>query len=580
MNRLSVFCLIFLIALAARPALCDDAPANLFDNGDFTHADADGNAAHWVRQTKDNGRLVMHNEGGLSYVALSVTDPGKDIFIQQIAKLPPEAKRVTLTARYRWKNIVAGDKSYQCGKVQGRFAKDGKDTGRWIDLGNLTGDGEWTEKTRTVSVPDDVNGIMVRLSIYGSKSGELDVDNVRGSIVTEEDIAALRAQYRPEAEFGPAVSDARYNRLLRGVNINNWFCQPWNAKVNGQKGGFNPEFFKAYITEHDVQMIADAGFDHVRLVTDPLFLMDRDTGELKTELLGDYDEAIRLLRKHGLAVIVDVHPKNPSYKSMAGKPIAQSFITWWGQFAKHLAQTTDPEWVFLETLNEPGGQGYWVSNWPEYQDKLLTVMRANAPHHTFIANGGAYMLTWELPKVVPHTDRNIIWAVHFYEPSPFTHQGAQWMKDWYRPLRNVPWPLTEENLAAAQASVVANDKAADKARSVLADQLRSGWGTEDNLDKRFAEVTQWAHDHDRRVVVGEWGVYTQYAPRDSRLRYLSAFTKKMDELGLGWTIWDYCGAGFDIVENPDVQDPSLRRLDADVIEALGLKPPTQQVKAR
>ena len=39
-------------------------------------------------------------------------------------------------------------------------------------------------------------------------------------------------------------------------------------------------------------------------------------------------------------------------------------------------------------------------------------------------------------------------------PSQFTHQGAQWMKPMYQPLRNVPWPCDESNLQAALDSIV------------------------------------------------------------------------------------------------------------------------------
>jgi len=571
MHALRMTLTLFALTLLAAAACAAETDTNFITNPQFTQAGDDGVPVGWDWRTK-KGKVETISEGETDFVRITITEEAQDNFIQQIAKLPDEAVKVRIHVRYRYNDIEGGPRGYMEGKVQGRFAKGNDDTGNWIDIGGLEGSSDgWIEKTREVGVPKDVDGLMIRLGFYGSNKGTLDVDYAKTEVVTKADVAAERAKYRPAAPFGPAVSDARYGRLMRGININNWFCQAWNAKVGGKKGGFNAEFFRSYITEHDIKMIADAGFDHIRLPIDPLFLMGPE-GELQTELLGEVDRAIKMIRDHDLAVIVDVHPKSNRFKKMSGKPETRNaFIPWWGAFAKHLAKTTDPEWVFLEILNEPGGQGYWNSNYPPYQDQLLTIIRANAPEHTIIASGGAYMLAWELKNIEPHPDRNVIWAIHFYEPSPFTHQGAVWMKDWYRPLRNVPWPLTEENIDEAIASVVDDDKASDKAKAVLRDQLKSGWGTERGMRERFDEVEAWMAEHDRRVHVGEWGVYEKYAPRDSRLRYIEVLSSELAKRNIGWSKWDYVGGGFPIVENPDVQDPSQRRLDQGVIEALGLE---------
>lgn len=559
--------LLTLTTLAALSAAPPDQ-GNFIANPEFTQAGEDGVPAGWDWRTQGQGKVELLSENGTDFVRLTITGQEQDNFIQQMAKIPDNAEKIRIHTRYRWTDIEGGSAGYMEGKVHGRLRAGNDNAGGWIDIGGLKGSSDgWVAKTREVNVPDKADRLMFRLGFYGCNRGTLDVDYVKTEVVTAEMVAAERAKYRPAEDYGPAVTDARYDRIRNGININNWFCQPWNAKANGQKGGFNAEFFRAYITEHDIQMIADAGFDHIRLPIDPGFLMG-PKGELQTELLGEVDRAIRMIRDHGLAVIVDVHPKSNRFKKMSGKPdVRKAFIPWWGAFAKHLAETTDPEWVFLEILNEPGGQGYWNSNYPPYQDKLITIIRENAPEHTIIASGGAYMLAWELKNVEPHPDRNVIWAIHFYEPSPFTHQGAVWMKDWYRPLRNVPWPLTEENIDEAIASVVENDKASAKAKEVLRGQLNSRWGTEAGMRERFDEVEAWMAEHDRRIHVGEWGVYAKYAPRDSRLRYIHALTEELDRRGIGWSKWDYVGGGFPIVENPEANSAE-RRLDQGVIDAI------------
>ncbi len=557
------------LGFQTKVAAADD---NLFTNGAFTDAGPDGVPTGWNQRTAGQGYVTVHEAtpGDPAFVAIGVNEAGEDSFIQQIVSIPEDAKRLRLKVTFRYEDIVGGERGYQRGKIQGRFTKNGKDFGKWIDMANLKGSNdEWITKTREVGVKKEADGIMLRLGFYGVKSGRLDVAEARLEKITAEDIAAQRAKYRPVEPFGEPVSDARYNRISRGININNWFCQPWNVKINGKKGGFNAEHYASYITDDDMKLIKSMGFDHVRLPIDPLFLMDNATGNLKADGAAELDKGIALIRKHGLAVIVDIHPKSRGYSKMRTKPeTAKNFIVWWGHFAKHMAATTDPEWVFLELLNEPGGQSYYGNIWIAYQDKLLMEVRENAPEHTIIVNPGGYMLWKELDKIEdPHPDRNTIWAVHFYEPSPFTHQGAVWMKDWYRPLRDVPFPLTKDNLEAAKAAVVEKDKASAKAKKVLDDMLRSGWISEEKINEHLDTFAEWGKKHERRIHVGEWGVYTKYAPRDSRLRYLEAVTTGMAERGLHWSKWDYCGAGFEIVK-PDV--PGQRAPDSEVIAAMGL----------
>ncbi|NJO82675.1 MAG: glycoside hydrolase family 5 protein [Blastochloris sp.] len=486
-------------------------------------------------------------------VEIGIKNGPEDSFIQQIAKVDPATmKKVALSVTYRHEGVEPGEKGHERGKVQGRFAKGGKDTGSWIDLGNLSGTSEdWITVNREVTVPADMDGLMLRLGFYGTKAGKLIVKEVVATPITDEDLAAERAKYRPAEAYGPAVSDEKFARIMRGININGWFCQPWNQSVAGKKGGFNAEFFQAYVTADDIAMIKQMGFDHIRLPVDPLFLIDKNDGALVSELLPELDRAIAIIRAEGLAVIVDIHPKNNDFKGLSGKPVLrEGFVRWWGEFAAHMAKTTDPEWVFLELLNEPGGQKYWANQqWSDYQDRLITAVRASAPDHTIIACGGAYMLVKELGKVTPHPDRNVVWAVHYYEPSPFTHQGAVWMKDWYHPLRDVPWPLTAENLDGAITSI-AKDEASEKAAEVLRDQVKGNYATRAHMDEQFAIIAEWSKANQRRVHIGEYGV-VDTAPRESRLRYLRAINEAFGNYGLGRSMWNYSGSRFTLMAGKD-----------------------------
>ncbi len=567
-------CLLMALVLSACNAFGQAASAsyqNLIENHLFTEVKSDGAPAGWHHNTHGQGVLVAHPDAEPAHVRIGIGNGPEDSFIQQIVAIPDNAVRLRLRAVYRHDGIVAGEKGYQTGFIQARFIKDGKETGAWIDLAKPKGSSDgWIATKRDVGINPEAQRLMLRVGLYGCKAGVLDVAEAGIEVLTHEDIAVEREAYRPPEPFGPEVSDTRYGRLSFGININGWFCQPWNQKIGGVKGGFNEDFLRAYITDADLSNICKMGYNHVRLPIDPIFLFNATSGAtnvLNTTLLPELDTAIERIRAHGLAVIVDVHPKSPLFRGMAEKAdICEAFILWWRDFARHMASNTDPEWVFLELLNEPGGQKFWANQaWSDYQDRLITVIRASAPDHTLIANGGAYQLVPELGRVIPHPDRNIIWAVHYYEPSPFTHQGAVWMKDWYQPLYNVPWPFTDENLSEAVVALKDHKNAKAHAEKVLRDQVARNLATHEHMAAQIKQIADWAESNNRRVHIGEYGV-VDWAPRDSRIRYLGALNALFDQHRLGRAMWNYSGSAFSTVVGPD--EPGQRVPDTELIKAM------------
>jgi hypothetical protein len=544
---------------------------NLLRNGAFLEAAPDGTPSHWVRRTRPMGRVMTHASETPPYVEIGVIKPGEDSFIQQSVAVDTNMVRLRLSARYRWEGVQPGEKSYQRGQIQARFTKGGAEAGDWVGLCSVEGNSrEWVEQSKTFAVPADMDGLFVRLALYKVQTGRLDVADVRLERITRADIARERARFRPAEPFGAPVSTQRLARLARGININGWFCQPYNEKVRGQKGSFSAEHFRSLIVEDDLARIRKAGFTHVRLPTDPTPFIQIATGALSTNLLPELDRAIQMAVDRGLAISVDIHPKMPVFKTMQSKSeLGDAFLKWWGEFARHLDATTDPEWVFIEPMNEPGGQGYYGATWSEYQDRLLTAIRRAAPRHTIVANPSGYQLVADLLKHEPHSDRNVIYAVHYYAPSQFTHQGALWMKEWYRPLRNIPWPMDEPQLAQALADLDRSGKnraiAEEQTRGVLQRMVQAGIGKAEAIDADFAKLDEWCRQYDRRIVINEFGVFKPYAPADSRLRWLEHVRRCAERHGFGWAMWEYQQQlGFAEGE------PGERKYDSTALQALGL----------
>jgi endoglucanase len=577
-----LFCLILaaLVGPASARAQATPAAAPGFGPSDFSQVDENGIPAGWQHRTKSSGYVRVEEIDGAKVVAIGVDNAGEDSFIQRVVKLPEGVSTLKLYVKVRHSGIVGGEKGFQTGFVQARWTNGGKEVGKWLDITKLKGDGDWKEITRTPSKPKDVavDGLLLRVGMYGVKSGRVELAAASIDTVSAEQIAAERNKHRQMAPYGEKPSAERVARLSRGVNINNWFGQPYNGKIGGRKGSFTPEWMSAFITQEDVKLLKDAGFNNIRLPIEVAEFMDLKTGELTTELLPSLDAAIKLFTNAGMAVQVDFHPKERRVDSFNERPDqAELYVKWVGHISKHLAATTDPEMVFIELLNEPGGLGLYNERWQSYQDRLINEARANAPKHTLIVNAGGYMLiTNDTLKFTPHPDRNVIVAVHYYEPSQFTHQGAVWMKDWYQPLRNIPWPFEEKDYAAAVENLSRtgkNKEYAAKSEGALKGMLKERLGTVEKMQENFQLLADWAKQHDVAIVINEYGVYNKYVDRESRLRYLRDISAAMAKHGFGATMWEY-NQDFGFASG----DPGARTLDAEVVRAL--TPPASSSDAR
>mgnify|MGYP006266571151 CR=1 FL=1 len=105
---------------------------------------------------------------------------------------------------------------------------------------------------------------------------------------------------------------------------------------------------------------------------------------------------------------------------------------------------------------------------------------------------------------LPEEERNIIVTVHYYEPMPFTHQGADWTPEFFN-LAGVTWG------SEAEKKKVADD---------------------------FGRVQSWAKAQRRPILLGEFGAYDK-APLESRVRYISHVARTAESLGWAWTYWQF-----------------------------------------
>jgi hypothetical protein len=312
------------------------------------------------------------------------------------------------------------------------------------------------------------------------------------------------------------------------------------------------------------------GLRAVRLPIHLDFLLDENSDDLLNhEGLAYLDRALEQILSHDLAVMVEIHSTTNtgsqfSYRLETEPDFLATYAAFWKSLAAYLSDT-DPEWVFLEVLNEPVFEGH-TDLWPPMQAEILAAMREGAPQHTLIATGASWSNLDTLLALEPVDDPNVIYNFHFYEPFLFTHQGANW--SWYGvvPIRDLPYPSDPENIQPVL-KLVSDSEIQGYIRQYGAER----WNL-DRLDARIGLAAAWAETHGVRVICNEFGVYRRVAPRESRVQWTHDVRTLFEQYGIGWAMWDY-NDSFGVVLSARVGPPTV---DMPIAEALGLTIPGRE----
>ncbi len=347
----------------------------------------------------------------------------------------------------------------------------------------------------------------------------------------------LMSAYSAQSE---GVAEARVERLSRGINIPRWlWLGPEPATELSKR-----------VSSDDLDLILAVGFRHVRIPIQWKTIYDAsEPSRLNQRSLKLLDKGIQILIKRELGVIIDLHHiKLEGESSNYSGPIehdpefVNTFVDFWSSFAKHLSQF-DPDYVFLEPMNEPTFVGH-TEDWIPIQNRLIAAIRKSAPKHTILATSAHWANLHTFLKLKPVEDKNIVYNFHFYEPFPFTHQGASWTSDHVRPMREVPYPSTPELVKKAVALV--NNK---KSKDTLVDYGKKQWNAK-TINDEIDKAGQWAKKYDVPVTCNEFGAYRNYAPRESLLNWHRDLIAALERHGVGWSKWELDG-GFGFFNKKD-----------------------------
>jgi endoglucanase len=352
-------------------------------------------------------------------------------------------------------------------------------------------------------------------------------------------------------DTGSTIAFRRAASLRRGVNLSGWY---------GGWGNLSPEHIATWTTAADLQFIHSAGLDYVRLGVDPTYLTNGGTDSPSSAAaLARLDQSINDILAAHLSVLITIFPRSDYKHALLTPAGEQDYVALWKLLAAHFA-SLDPKHVFFDLLNEPE-----IDNdaWNRIQSEVIAAIRAVDTQHTLIATGAHYSSIPDLLQLTPVADSNVIYTFHFYEPYPFTHQGATWGSPEWPLLRDVPYPADPKKLAALIAEAT-NPRAKNTLTSYAAEHWNKAV-----IRRRLSQAEAWAHQKHVPLICNEFGAFRDTAPAAQRARYLHDVRSTLESLHIPWAMWDYRG-NFGMVTH--ATDGTIQP-DAPILAALGLSIP-------
>lgn len=391
------------------------------------------------------------------------------------------------------------------------------------------------------------------------------------------------------ALFLPGAALAEPVSLKRGVNLGLWLDWLSIGEMLADPSTLDPyPDWQRDITPRMLEVLAEQGFDFVRMPTDPGPMLAYGPGADQDRLIAGIHTATKTALDAGLKVVVDLHPLNRGDETGGIEDILEGlwpdYVTMVARLAGDLA-TLPQDRVVLELLNEPTFDCEAVyagapPRWPAMQAELVAAIRATAPDLTLVLTGACWGQANALASLDPRMidDGNVLWTFHSYQPFLFSHQGATWSSAPEKYVWDLPYPpsavtdeLAAELAAAAKERMAAAEGQAD---AELIDTAIAEYRAypDSIVTTEIERAAAWADEHGiprDRLFLGEFGalhtIDGRTLPRDWYLAYVTDKRAAAEAAGMSWAVLGYIG-GMGIADE-DVPD---RRLDPDTCRALGL----------
>ncbi|MEM7256945.1 MAG: glycoside hydrolase family 5 protein [Pseudomonadota bacterium] len=227
-----------------------------------------------------------------------------------------------------------------------------------------------------------------------------------------------------------ALVHAGISGFSRGVNL----AGDFEVSPRGSWG--------APIQDNYFDLIADAGFDHVRIPirwtahtgAAPQFRID-------PAFFRQVDALLDNAERTGLSVIINTH----HFEALNEAPVRHraQLLAIWKQISTRYRNR--PLTVAFEINNEPAGAfDAQPELWNAMAAETLEVIRHTNPRRWIMIGPVGFNHPEHLETLVLPDDKRLIATVHLYDPTGFTLQGAPWMQP--SPPTGITWSGAETTI--------------------------------------------------------------------------------------------------------------------------------------
>ncbi|ESQ86429.1 glycoside hydrolase family 5 protein [Asticcacaulis benevestitus] len=260
----------------------------------------------------------------------------------------------------------------------------------------------------------------------------------------------------------------------------------------------------------DFAKVHEAGFSTVRI---PLFAFKhlQPDGHLDAAYLKRIDDVVQAALASDLNVILDEH--DFEFCAKDADACATNLTNVWYELSERYRNA--PNKVIFELLNEPNGQ---VDDkiWNAWLVDLIAIIRETNPTRNVIVGPTHWNSRDDLALLkLPAEDKHLIVTFHYYDPFPFTHQGASWAPKNIQDTKGVRWTGKPEEVAA--------------------------------IDADFDKVQAWAQAANRPIFLGEYGAYDKHGKLEDRAVWTASVTKAAHKRGFATAYW-YWDGGFAVYD--------------------------------
>jgi len=290
------------------------------------------------------------------------------------------------------------------------------------------------------------------------------------------------------------------------------------------------EHFSTYITEADIQYIANLGMDHIRLGFDQIVLEEKPY-VYREEIFEHIDRLIAWCKKYELNVVLNMHKAIGNYcdikedvELLDDEELQNRFIALWKAFEKRYAKHPD---VAFELLNEV--RDVEPKKWNILAEKTIRELRRLNQTRKLIVGSTA----WNSPDTLKHLkiydDENIIYTFHTYSPFEFTHQRGVLQAAPLYYNRSMPYPCDIERYRDYQKVVFHNDNAYSAYTRMDIEYIRSS----------LRGAIDFIKDHPDQILwCGEFGTI-RHANIKWRENWMRDVITVLKENEIPYCVWNY-----------------------------------------